>query len=178
MDTGAAAVGSPSVDPMAMPSAQTVPDQGLDVAQVLAKRLYTAEATSSGDGRDGRAVTSDGGLDLEVRRPREMGGPGGGPNPEQLFALGYAACFHGAMKHVARERKLDTSGSTVTASVAIGPKAGGPGFGLAVELAIALPALPRDQARELVQAAHQVCPYSNATRGNIAVTLDLGQTAA
>jgi lipoyl-dependent peroxiredoxin len=135
--------------------------------RLLEKRLYTATATAIG-GRDGRVRTSDGTLELTVAMPRELGGGGAaGTNPEQLFAAGYSACFGSALAHVARAKKITTGPVEITASVAIGPV--GQGFGLAVELVASLPELPRDQAEALVHAAHQVCPYSNATRGNIAV---------
>jgi lipoyl-dependent peroxiredoxin len=137
----------------------------------LDKRLYTATASATG-GRDGRVATDDGTLDLTVVPPREMGGSGApGTNPEQLFAAGYSACFGSALAHVARRRKIATGPVTITARVTIGPA--GAGFGLAVELEAALPELAREQAQELLDAAHQVCPYSNATRGNIAVDLRL-----
>ena len=135
--------------------------------KLLEKRLYTASATATG-GRDGRVRTSDGTVDFALAMPRELGGSGGeGTNPEQLFAAGYSACFGSALMHVARMKKITTGPVHITASVSIGPV--GQGFGLAVELVASLPELPREQAEELVHAAHQVCPYSNATRGNIAV---------
>lgn len=134
---------------------------------ILTKRLYTATATATG-GRDGHVRTSDGALELTVAMPRELGGGGtAGTNPEQLFAAGYAACFGSALAHVARAQQVTTGPVGITASVAIGPV--GKGFGLAVELVAALPELPREQAEALVRAAHEVCPYSNATRGNIVV---------
>jgi osmotically inducible protein OsmC len=135
----------------------------------LTKTLYTAEATATG-GRAGHARSNDGLLDVDLRVPEAMGGPGGGTNPEQLFAAGYAACFQSALGVVARRQKVDTDRSTVTAEVSIGPIDGG-AFGLAVTLRVAIPDLDADQARELIEAAHQVCPYSNATRGNIDVEL-------
>jgi Ohr subfamily peroxiredoxin len=139
--------------------------------KLLDKRLYTASATAIG-GRDGRVRSSDGTLDLAVTMPRELGGGGGaGTNPEQLFAAGYSACFGSALLHVARLKKITTGPVHITANVTIGPV--GQVFGLAVELVAELPELPRDQAEALVQAAHQVCPYSNATRGNIAVDVHL-----
>ena len=134
------------------------------------KTLYTATATATGDGRNGHATSEDGLLDLDLRVPKEMGGPGGATNPEQLFAVGYAACFHSALKFVAGEDKIDVTGTEVSASVSIGSQEGG-GFGLAVELDVSVPALDRDAAEALVARAHQVCPYSNATRGNIEVRL-------
>ena len=132
--------------------------------------LYTAVAHATGDGRNGRARTDDGLLDVDVRVPAELGGPGGATNPEQLFAAGYAACFHSAMKFAAAGDGLDVRDSEVSASVGIGPRAGG-GFGLAVELDVHVPALDHDSAEALVAKAHTVCPYSNATRGNVDVTL-------
>jgi lipoyl-dependent peroxiredoxin len=135
------------------------------------KILYTAEALSTGDGRSGHVHSADGILDLDLTPPEEMGGTGTGTNPEELFASGYAACFHSALRVVARRAKADVEGSTVTARVGIGPE--GQGYGLAVTLVIALPGVGQDQAKELTEAAHQVCPYSNATRGNIDVKLEL-----
>ncbi|MBO4206043.1 organic hydroperoxide resistance protein [Micromonospora echinofusca] len=132
--------------------------------------LYTAAAHATGDGRDGHVRTSDGTLDVDLAIPKEMGGAGGALNPEQLFAAGYAACFHSALRLVARRAKADVTGSTVDAEVGIGPNGSG-GFGLAVTLAVELPAVDRAVAEDLVAQAHQVCPYSNATRGNIDVTL-------
>ena len=138
---------------------------------ILEKRLYTASATATG-GRDGRVKTDDGTLDLAVVMPKQLGGGGGaGTNPEQLFAAGYAACFGSALGHVARMQKITTGPVHITANVTIGQA--GPGFGLAVEMVAAIPELPRDQAEALVAAAHQVCPYSNATRGNIVVDIRL-----
>ncbi len=138
----------------------------------LEKVLYRATATATG-GRDGRAVSSDGVLDLKLTTPRELGGAGGdGTNPEQLFAAGYSACFIGALKFVAARDKIALPADTsITGQVGIGPTT--TGFGIEVELRIALPGLDPAQARALVDQAHIVCPYSNATRGNIAVTLTL-----
>jgi len=134
------------------------------------KTLYEAEATAWG-GREGRAATSDGVVDVQLAVPKELGGPGGqATNPEQLFATGYAACFHSALKLVAQGEKLDVSESAITAKVGIGPNDAG-GFALAVELEAELPDLDRAQAEALVAKAHEVCPYSNATRGNIDVKL-------
>jgi len=132
--------------------------------------LYTATAHATGDGRNGHATTDDGRLDLDLRIPTEMGGPGGATNPEQLFAVGYAACFHSALKVVAQRTGLDVSGSEVSASVGIGVLPDG-GFGLTVELDVHVPNLDRPVAETLVAEAHNVCPYSNATRGNIDVVL-------
>jgi osmotically inducible protein OsmC len=134
------------------------------------KVLYTARATAHG-GRDGKVATNDGKLDVVVAPPAEMGGTGNGTNPEQLFAAGYAACFHSALKLVARKARQDADGSTVTAAVGIGPINGGAGYGLEVELEVSLPGVDRTIAEELVAKAHEVCPYSNATRGNIKVDL-------
>ena len=133
--------------------------------------LYTAEATAIG-GREGRAATSDGGVDVELDVPKEMGGPGGpGTNPEQLFAVGYAACFQSALLRFATGRGLDLSESRVTARVGIGLLRGGGGLGLAVALDLDAPGLSRHVAVDLMNRAHETCPYSRATRGNIAVTL-------
>ncbi|MFY9928232.1 MAG: organic hydroperoxide resistance protein [Streptosporangiaceae bacterium] len=131
--------------------------------------LYTAVATSTGDGRAGHVVSSDHRLDLDLAPPVEMGGSGDGTNPEQLFAAGYSACFHSALRLIARRAKVDPGESTVTAEVGIGPD--GDAYGLVVTLIIAIPGLDREQTRELAEAAHQVCPYSRATRGNISVEL-------
>jgi Ohr subfamily peroxiredoxin len=134
--------------------------------------LYTAEATAVG-GREGHARTSDGRLDVELDVPAEMGGSGGpGTNPEQLFAAGYAACFQSSMARFAVRRNLDLTGSSVTARVGIGPAREG-GFGLAVALDLYAPGLDRPQAAELMVQAHQQCPYSRATRGNIDVRLSV-----
>jgi lipoyl-dependent peroxiredoxin len=135
----------------------------------LDKALYTAEATIHG-GRDGHGATSDGVLDLDLRPPKELGGPGGATNPEQLFALGYGACFQSALAVVGRRQGVETTGSTVIARVTLGSIEGG-AFGLAVELDVEIPGVDRDRAEDLVRAAHEVCPYSNATRGNIEVDL-------
>ncbi|MGW4465879.1 organic hydroperoxide resistance protein [Micromonospora sp. NPDC004704] len=137
--------------------------------------LYTAEAQSTGEGRGGKVRTSDGTLEIDLAVPKEMGGEGGGSNPEQLFAAGYAACFHSALKLLGRKAKADVTGSVVTAEVGIG-RGEGAGFGLAVALVVDLPEIDRAAAEQLVEQAHQVCPYSNAVRGNIEVDLRLGQT--
>ena len=135
------------------------------------QRLYTAHAKATG-GRDGRAVSSDNVIDLPLSTPKEMGGPGkaGSTNPEQLFAAGYAACFGSALKLVAGKRKI-TATPTVTAKVTIGKDEADGGFKLSVELTGKVNGLPADQVKDLMQEAHQVCPYSKATRGNIDVTL-------
>ncbi len=139
---------------------------------LLDKVLYTAHAHTTG-GRDGRSVTDDKLLDVKLALPPEMGGDGKGTNPEQLFAAGYSACFMGALKHVASQKKAKISAdASIDASVAIGPIPGG--FGLSVKMVIHLPGVEREQALALVDAAHQVCPYSNATRGNIIVDLSVG----
>jgi len=135
------------------------------------KVLYTAEATSTGDGRNGHVASSDGRLDFDLAMPPELGGSGDGTNPEQLFAAAYAACYHNALLRVARRQKIDIADSTVAAQVGIGPE--GDAFGLLVTLVIHIPELEREQARELAEAAHLVCPYSRATRGNISVELRL-----
>lgn len=135
--------------------------------------LYTAEALATGDGRDGHVRTSDGQLELDLAVPKEMGGAGGATNPEQLFASGYAACFHSALRLVARRVRADVTNSRITAQVGIGPNASG-GFGLSVALAVDLPGVDRATAEGLVNQAHQVCPYSNAVRGNVEVTLSVG----
>ena len=137
----------------------------------LKKPLYTAEASVKG-GRDGHGRSSDGFLDLDIRPPVEVGGTGGGTNPEQLFALGYAACFQSAMEVVGRRVGTDTSDSEVTGRVTLGTIEGG-AFGIAVELDVHVPDVDEETAKKVVSAAHEVCPYSNATRGNIEVTLKI-----
>jgi len=134
------------------------------------KVLYTAHATATG-GREGTGKSSDGVLDVKLTTPKELGGAGAtGTNPEQLFAVGYAACFIGAMKVVAGREKVALPADTkIDSSVGIGPK--GQAFGIQVELKVTVPGMDRAQAEMLVEKAHQVCPYSNATRGNIDVTL-------
>jgi lipoyl-dependent peroxiredoxin len=128
--------------------------------------LYTAEATAWG-GREGRAASSDGNLDVQLVVPKELGGPGGsGTNPEQLFATGYAGCFHSALKLVAKAEKVDVSESAVTVKVGLGHREG-VGFALAVEIDAELPGLDRDVAQSLVDKAHEVCPFSHATRNNV-----------
>jgi len=131
--------------------------------------LYTAQATARG-GREGEVVSDDGVLDLQLVLPKELGGPGGeATNPEQLFAAGYAACFHSALKRVAGQDKIDVAGSSITARIGLGLQ--GSAFGLAVTLVGAFPTLDEATGRELMDKAHQVCPYSNATRGNVEVQL-------
>lgn len=137
----------------------------------LDKVLYTAKARTTG-GRDGRAVSDDGLLDVKLAPPKELGGMGGATNPEQLFAAGYSACFMGALKHVAGMKKVAVpADASIEASVDIGPIS--QGFGIAVQMTINLPGLDRAVGQDLLDAAHQVCPYSNATRGNIVVELTL-----
>lgn len=136
------------------------------------KALYSTEALSVGEARNGRAYLADHSLDFDLAMPKELGGSGEGANPEQLFALGYAACFHSALKLVASQAKADTTDSSVGARVSLG-KNDADGFELAVALEVSLPNVPMNDARELAQKAHEVCPYSNATRGNIEVTVDV-----
>jgi Ohr subfamily peroxiredoxin len=133
--------------------------------------IYTSEAYVTGGRADGHGKTSDGALEVDLRLPPEMGGQGGGTNPEQLFAVGYAACFEGALGVVARRAKVDTGEVGIDSSVSLAPDGQG-GFLLAVGLNVTLASVDDlAQAAELVRAAHQVCPYSNATRGNIEVAL-------
>jgi osmotically inducible protein OsmC len=134
--------------------------------------VYAASATAYGDGRNGHVTSDDDVLDLAV--PKEMGGPGGYlTNPEQMFAAGYAACFHGALKRAGSQAKADLTRSTVTATVGLDRR--GAGLGLSVTLQVAVPALPHEQAEQLVALAHERCPYSNATRGNIPVTVEVAR---
>lgn len=137
------------------------------------KIVYTASVTSTGDGRNGYVRSADGLIDTEVRTPQEMGGEGGATNPEQLFAAGYAACFHSALKATSKQHGVEIVDSAVTADVGIGPKEGG-GFELAVTLNVELGGgVSEEDAQRAVKTAHEVCPYSNATRGNIEVTLNV-----
>jgi osmotically inducible protein OsmC len=138
----------------------------------LEKVLYTAHATSTG-GREGTSKSDDGVLDLKLTTPKGLGGNGAtGTNPEQLFAAGYSACFIGAMKHVALMQKVALPADTsIAADVGIGPIP--QGFGIQVALHVHIPGMDKDAAKKIVDAAHQVCPYSNATRGNVEVTLDV-----
>jgi len=138
------------------------------------KVLYTTQATATG-GRTGSAKTADGRLSVVLDTPKELGGNGGeGTNPEQLFASGYSACFLGALKYVASQRKVKIAeDSTITATVGIGPRDDGTGFSLDVALAVSLPGVDKETAKELAEAAHIVCPYSHATRGNIDVRLSV-----
>jgi len=137
--------------------------------------VYTAHATSTG-GRSGTSQSSDGAIKLTLSTPKELGGAGGpGTNPEQLFAAGYSACFIGAMKAVAARQKITLPAEvSITADVSIGPMTGKPGaFGIAVALAVSVPGMDRTAAEQLVATAHEVCPYSNATRGNIDVAISV-----
>jgi Ohr subfamily peroxiredoxin len=138
------------------------------------KIAYSTKATATG-GRDGRAASEDGKLKVQLSVPKELGGPGGeGTNPEQLFAAGYSACFLGAIKFVAGQNKIAIpADTTVTATVGIGPRDDGKGFGIDAALAIRLPGLDRAAAEDLVQRAHVVCPYSEATRKNLDVKLSV-----
>lgn len=134
---------------------------------------YSTTASATG-GRDGSAKTQDGRFEAKLSTPKELGGAGGdGTNPEQLFAAGYSACFIGALKVAGQQLKVKVpDAATVTATVGIGPRAAG-GFGITTDLVVDLPGLDREQAQQLVEAAHQICPYSNATRGNVDVGLTL-----
>jgi osmotically inducible protein OsmC len=134
--------------------------------------VYTAIALATGGGRDGHVRSDDDRLDLDTRPPKEMGGSGDGTNPEQLFAAGYAACFLSAIHGVGRGLGVDTKDASVSASVGIGSNGVG-GYGLAVELDIYAPNVAPERRQELADAAHRVCPYSNATRGNVEVTLTI-----
>lgn len=137
----------------------------------MAKVIYTAQATVTGGRSDGHGVTSDSALEVDLRLPPEMGGQGGGTNPEQLFAVGYAACFEGALGAVARRQKLEVGDVSIDSKVSLLPTEER-GFKLEVELDVTLPQVTEaEQALALVAAAHKVCPYSNATRGNIDVKL-------
>lgn len=137
------------------------------------KALYEAKATATGGRTHGKVKSSDGVLDLELRMPKELGGSGGEfTNPEQLFAAGYSACFDSALNLVARMQKMPLKDTEVSATVGIGKLPNG-GFGLQVALDVRIPGVEREVAEKLLQAAHQACPYSNATRGNIEVTLTL-----
>ena len=133
--------------------------------------LYTAHATARG-GREGEVVSDDGVIDLELAMPKELGGPGGDKsNPEQLFAAGYAACFHSALKRLAGQQKVDVTGSEITARVSLGLD--DKGFGIAATLVGSFPTLDAEQGKALMHAAHEVCPYSRATRGNVEVVLEV-----
>lgn len=137
---------------------------------MLTKVVYTTSATATG-GRDGRAVTADGALDVKLVVPKELGGPGGdGANPEQLFAAGYSACFLSALKAYGRQKKVTVpDDAAVTVTVGLGPREDA-GFGLDVQIAVALPGIERSVAEDLVAGAHHVCPYSHATKGSLSIT--------
>ncbi len=144
----------------------------------MARVLYTAEATVTGGRASGHGQTSDGALDVQLRTPPEMGGEGGGTNPEQLFAVGYAACFESALGVVARREHVDAGNVSIDSRVSLVPTQDR-GFNLEVELHVTLPQIQDpDEAARLVAAAHQVCPYSNATRGNIEVVLTANGSSA
>jgi lipoyl-dependent peroxiredoxin len=132
------------------------------------KVLYTAEAEVTGGRDEGHGRTSDGALEVDIRVPKELGGPGGGTNPEQLFAVGFASCFESAMKVVAARKKLDVSDVKIDSKVMLIPTEER-GFGIAAELDVTVPSMDAEGAEDVVRAAHKVCPYSNATRGNIEV---------
>jgi len=143
------------------------------MATSLDKVIYTARAHTTG-GREGASRTDDGLLDIKLTPPKAMGGAGTATNPEQLFAAGYSACFMGALKHVASMKKIAVpADASIDAEVDIGPIPAG--FGIAARLSVSLPGLDRAVAEDLVNTAHQVCPYSNATRGNIEVTITLAE---
>ena len=135
--------------------------------------VYTTEALSTGDGRDGRAVVQDSDLDFTMTAPKEMGGSGEGVNPEQLFAAGYAACYHSALKAVAKDKEVDVTDSAVGARVTLNN--GSEGFFISAELEVTIPGVEQKEAQALADAAHEVCPYSKATRGNIDVTVTVAE---
>lgn len=134
---------------------------------------YTAEAVATGDGRNGRTKTQDGVVDFALASPKEMGGSGEGANPEQLFAAGYAACFHGALRKMAGEAKVDVTDSAVGVKTGIGKDTEDGGVGLTVTIEVVLPNVEKAQAEELAQKANDFCPYSKATRGNIDVEVNV-----
>lgn len=133
------------------------------------KIVYTARATVTGGRRGGHGATDDGQLEVDLQAPVEMGGPGGGTNPEQLFAIGYGACFTGALGLVAKGESLDTSGATTEVAIGFGPE--GASFGITAELTVTIPGVDDETAQRLVEATHQICPYSKAVAGNIPVTV-------
>ncbi|QDE40337.1 organic hydroperoxide resistance protein [Luteibacter pinisoli] len=142
----------------------------------IEKVLYTAHAEVAG-GREGHGETSDGQVKVDLRLPKEMGGNGGGTNPEQLFAIGYAACFEGAVRFVAGQKKVKVDGASVKSSVGIGPREGS-GFAINAKLEVSLPGVDDATAHDIVKTAHeQVCPYSHATRGNIDVEITVNGKA-
>jgi Ohr subfamily peroxiredoxin len=137
----------------------------------MTRTLYTAQATVTGGRLEGHGRTSDGELDVQIRPPKDLGGPGGGTNPEQLFAVGFASCFESALHLVARRRKVEAGNASIDARVNLHPTEER-GFKLSVEMDVTLPSVDHPAtAREIVETAHKVCPYSNATRGNIDVAL-------
>ena len=139
----------------------------------MATAIYTAAATATGDGRNGHTRSSDGVVDFDLAIPKEMGGPGGLlTNPEQLFAAGYAACFLSALKAVSKSVGVPVEDAAVTAEVGVNPNGSG-GFGLVITLHVELGGVSQEDGEKIVEAAHQVCPYSNATRGNVEVTLEV-----
>ena len=135
--------------------------------------LYRTPAVTSIGGRDGRVRSADGFIDLQTAIPKEMGGPGGRTNPEELFAAAYAACFHSSLKRVAADKQVAIGNSTVEAQVGIGPNDNGSGFAIAAELHVTLPRADVETAKGVVLEAHMICPYSNATRDNIDVKLSV-----
>jgi lipoyl-dependent peroxiredoxin len=137
----------------------------------LRSALYRTPTVTSLGGRDGSVQSRDGLLDVQLALPKEMGGPGGKLNPEILFAAGYAACFHSAVRSIASQKGVAAGDSSIEAYVAMGPLATGSGYGLAIELHVALPEIGAEAADEVVREAHEICPYSNATRGNVDVRL-------
>lgn len=140
----------------------------------MADPLYTVEALSTGGGRDGHVATADKAVDLAMAPPTELGGSGEGNNPEQLFAAGYAACFHSALQSAARMKKVTIEGSSVGARVSLVPS-GEESIDLAVQLEVVIPDLDTEQADELAKLAHELCPYSRATKGNIEVSVSVGE---
>ena len=140
----------------------------------MADPLYTVEALSTGGGRDGHVATADKAVDLPMAPPKELGGSGEGNNPEQLFAAGYAACFHSALQSAARMKKVTIEGSTVGARVSLMPS-GEESIDLAVQMEVVIPDLESEQADELAKLAHELCPYSRATKGNIEVSVSVGE---
>ena len=140
----------------------------------MADAIYTVEALSTGGGRDGHVATADKSVDLNMAPPRELGGSGEGNNPEQLFAAGYAACYHSALQGAARSKKVAIEGSSVGARVSL-VRAGEESIDLAVDLEVILPGIESEQANELADLAHQMCPYSRATNGNLKVSVSVAQ---
>ncbi|MCT1517220.1 organic hydroperoxide resistance protein [Dietzia cercidiphylli] len=138
----------------------------------MADPLYTVEALSTGGGRDGHVATADKAVDLEMAPPKELGGSGEGNNPEQLFAAGYAACFHSALQSAARMKKVEIDGSSVGARVSL-VASGEQSIDLSVDLEVVIPGLESEQADELAKLAHELCPYSRATKGNIEVSVSV-----